>query len=669
MQGWFAELKRRNVLRAAAFYAAAGWLLVQIATQVFPFFEVPNGAVRAVVLAVALGFPFVLLFSWFYELTPEGLRRERDVDHSRPVARRAARRFDRLIIIALALAVLWLIADRLLPRRGTDAKQAEKSIAVLPFANLSDDKANAYFADGIQDEILTRLAKIGALKVISRTSTARYASSPENLKQIALQLGVANLLEGSVQKAGDRVHINVQLINAVTDAHLWAESYDRKLDDIFGVEGEVAGAIAEALNTRLSGAEQQAMSRAPTANPAAYRAYLRGRAIENTSYSFDHIREALTQYLQATQLDPQFALAWAEAANAMSFLYFNGEDAGRSTPEAMRAAADTALRLQPELGEANLAEGFYRYRVKRDFAGAMQAFEQAQQRLPNDVEVLIALFAVERRLGRWDDALAHMRRAEALDPGNIGTLVPLATELLSYLRRFDEAHDVLNRALQVSPGNAQVIAGQALLAQTEGKLDDSARWIAQLPVDPGDKLAAAARGGHLLYAHKFALAAEAFARGLPADERALSSAGVLNLLFAGFAEELAGDRAQARSAYQRVVHAIKPTAESEVPLKADGLSWALALAYAGLDEKDAALAQARRTVEADRDDAIALPSAEIALAAIQARFGERDAALAALPHLLEVPAGLTSAQLRLDPLWDRLRGDPRFEKLAARHPP
>src|SRR6185503_12692539 len=287
---------------------------------------------------------------------------------------------------------------------------------------------NGYFADGIQDEILTRLAKVGALKVISRTSTAHYASNPTNLPEIARQLGVANILEGSVQKAGDAVHINVQLIRAATDDHLWAEVYNRKLDDIFGVEGEVAGAIAEALNAKLSGAEQAAVAKRPTENIAAYEAYLRARALQTKGYDFATTRKVAAAYAEAVRLDPQFALAWAERVRTEGYLYFNNVDTDTITAESLKQATDTALRLQPKLSEAMLAKGSYLYRVQRDFAGAQKAFEEALQASPNDRDTLQILGLVERRQGHWDQALAHLRQALDLDPLNAGLLTTIGGE-------------------------------------------------------------------------------------------------------------------------------------------------------------------------------------------------------------------------------------------------
>src|SRR5881398_189358 len=307
------ELKRRNVYRAAVAYGVAAWFLTQLTTQVFPFFEIPNSAVRFVVIALAIGFPIAMLLSWLYEFTPEGIVRTEDLDpvQARSVQRATGRILDFIIIGVLLLVIAMLIVGRLPFYRQTGESISQKSIAVLAFENLSRDSDNAYFAVGIQNEILTRLAKIAALKVISHTSTQQYPSRPGNLREIARQLGVANVLEGSVQKAGNQVHINVQLIRAATDEHLWAESYDRKLENIFSVEAEVATAVAEALKAKLTGAEQQALEQKPTNNPEAYDAYLHGLAYALRSFFSESDTVDAIKYLsQEVELDPKFALAW-----------------------------------------------------------------------------------------------------------------------------------------------------------------------------------------------------------------------------------------------------------------------------------------------------------------------------------------------------------------------
>src|ERR1700731_1840488 len=366
MGNFLAELKRRNVYKVAVAYAVVSWLLIQVATQVFPFFEIPNWAVRLVVLLLILGFPVALILSWAFEITPEGIKRESEIGPNESITRHTGRKIVGITVV-LAIIAAGMLAFQLLrsgsaakpassstiaPTSNTDAAAPEKSIAVLPFDNLSDDKSNAYFAEGIQDEILTRLSKIAALKVISRTSTRKYKSAPDNLREIGNQLGVASLLEGSLRKIANAAHINAQLIRAATDEHLWAESYNRKLDDVFAVEGEVAKAIADQLEAELTGAEQRAVTAKPTQNAAAYDAYLRGQSLEHGEYSYDAVQQAAADYAKAVQLDPKFAIAWARLGVARSWLYFNGVDLEVNNADAVKEPADRAMAIAPEAGES-----------------------------------------------------------------------------------------------------------------------------------------------------------------------------------------------------------------------------------------------------------------------------------------------------------------------------
>src|SRR6266480_3003566 len=392
------ELKRRNVYRAAVAYGVVAWFLTQLTTQVFPFFEIPNSAVRFVVIALAVGFPIAMLLSWLYELTPEGIVRTEDVDpvQARSVQRATGRILDFIIIGVLLVVIAMLIVGRRPFYRQTGESISEKSIAVLPFENLSRDPDNAYFATGIQDEILTRIAKIGALKVISRVSTKHYSSRPDNLPEIAHQLGVTNILEGSVQRAADQVHVNVQLISAATDEHLWAESYDRKLENIFGVEAEVAAAVAEALKAKLTAPEQQALEQKPTNNPQAYDAYLRGIALYGESYTLDELSKSRQPFEEAVRLDPNFAMAWGMLVRLYSGWYFWLEP-----KPSLRAAAqkslETAMRLRPNLPEVQLAQAFYQYFVLRDYEGARPSFERLLTKLPNDTDIPSTLAIIALR--------------------------------------------------------------------------------------------------------------------------------------------------------------------------------------------------------------------------------------------------------------------------------
>jgi TolB-like protein/Flp pilus assembly protein TadD len=544
----------------------------------------------------------------------------------------------------------------------------EKSIAVLPFENLSEDKSNAYFAEGIQDEILTRLSKIADLKVISRTSTEKYKSAPDNLREVGQQLGVANLLEGSVQKSGNTVHINVQLIKAATDEHVWAESYNRELQNIFGVEGEVAGKIAEALDAKLSGAEEKSLTVKPTSNVAAYDAYLQGRSIEATRFDIPGEEQVASDYARAVQLDPTFALAWARLAKVRSFLYFNAIDRETNSPAAIKEAVDRAMALQPELGEAWLALGVYRYQVLNDLPGALQAYAQAGKRLPNSADVFGNMAFVERRMGRWDEAVSHFRKAISLDPRDLQLLI-FTGETLGYLRNFAEAEDFVDRALQIAPDAVRALVAQVGLLQAEGRLDEAANVAARIVVPEGQApLEIPTKATQLFYERRFdAAIAQLQSTKTPSGPgEALDPWKRAYLPLLGYCQQLAGKTADARSTFSLAIKAIKPLPTASVPIDHTLLPCALALSYAGLGEKEKALAEARKAVTDYQGDAIDRPTAETVLAQVDAQVGDIDAAIAALPHLLEIPAGLTPGILRLDPYWDPLRKDPRFEKLCQK---
>src|SRR6266480_4027707 len=417
---FFTELKRRHVYKVAIAYGVVAWLLIQVATQVFPFFEVPNWAVRLVVLLIVIGFPIALVIAWAFELTPEGLKRT-EVADAAPAPRSRSRAWIYVVLIAGALSAGLFFLGRFTAstKQSVSAEVSSKSIAVLPFENLSRDPDNAYFATGIQDEILTRIAKIGALKVISRVSTKQYSSRPDNLSEIAHQLGVANILEGSVQKAAGQVHVNVQLIRAATDEHLWAESYDRKLENIFGVEAEVATAVAEALKAKLTGAEQHALEQKPTNNPEAYDAYLRGIAVYGEANTLDEFSTSIPSFEEAVRLDPNFALAWAMLARLNSQWYFWFE-AKPSLRAAAQKSLETAMRLRPDLPEVQLAEALYRWQVLRDPEGARPSFEQLLTKLPNDTDIPSALSFITLKQGRWDESRAYVDRAIELNPRDRG---------------------------------------------------------------------------------------------------------------------------------------------------------------------------------------------------------------------------------------------------------
>jgi TolB-like protein/Tfp pilus assembly protein PilF/class 3 adenylate cyclase len=573
-----------------------------------------------------------------------------------------------MVSVIFAPAIMKVGIDRRAVRSsgGEDERRSaastpvtEKSIAVLPFENLSRDPDNAYFADGIQDEILTRLSKVAALKVISRTSTQKYKSAPDNLREVGKQLGVTNLLEGSVQKISNAVHINVQLIRAATDEHLWAESYNRKLDDVFGVEGEVASAIAEQLNAKLTGAEAQAVKEKPTQNPAAYDAYLRGVAIEESRTDDAAQPEAIANYNTAVRLDPKFALAWARLAVLRSVLYFDGYDLAANSPASVKEAADKAMALQPELGEAFVAQGVYRYRVLRDFRGALESYAEALKHLPNSSLVHEQMAHVERRLGEWDAAEKHYRTAVELDPRNVDCLSALA-ELLAGRRHFAEAQATWDRVLEVSPDDEATHANKASAFQAEGRLDEAAREVAKFKPNSPTVYVNVVKSLQLDIERKFDEAIE-FIQTNPLHEFADDPRTITGL---ALNQEWAGHKEEARATFARAVAAIKPTPDTIVPIDSRTLSAFLAWDYSGLGQTEKALEQAKSAMIDYKDDALAKPQAEIVLAVVQARSGDVNSALATISDMLNMPYGITRGQLRLDPIWDPLRKDPRFQKLC-----
>src|SRR2546430_5781346 len=458
------ELKRRKVYRVAVAYAIVAWLLIQAASILFPTFEAPPWVMKVFVSAVILGFPVALILAWAFELTPEGIRRSEEIPPREAKPSKVGRRWTAIIVAAAVLAAALLafqfartrkVATAELPKQTAPAATLDKSVAVLPFENLSSDKENAFFAQGIQDEIITTLSKIVGLRVISRTSTANYKSAPENLPEIARELRVANVLEGSVQKSGDRVHINVQLIQADTDAHLWAQSYDRQLIDIFAVEAEVAKRIADALSATLSPQEKARVETKPTENSDAYVLYLRGREYQTRPDNFlQDFRSAARYFEQAIALDPNFALAHARLSAVTSQIYHWFEPT-EATKQKAHAEALESLRLQPNLGEGHAALGLYLYYEEADYEGALREFRLAAETLPNDGDVGLYIAAVLRRQGRLTEAIAAYKRAEAIDPRNQVTLYD-ASQTYFELRDWSNALRGLDRVLQLAPDSVNV---------------------------------------------------------------------------------------------------------------------------------------------------------------------------------------------------------------------
>jgi TolB-like protein len=676
-RNFFAELKRRNVYKVAVAYAVVSWLLVQVATQVFPFLEIPNWVVRLVIAVVVIGFPIALVIAWAFEATPEGIKRTEIADAMPATAGQKKHAWIYIVVICGAISVALFFLGRYTAGSKASPRQSEaatgsptsnKSIAVLPFENLSDDKANAYFAEGIQDEILTRLSKIAALKVISRTSTQKYKSAPDNLREIGKQLGVSNLLEGSVQKSGNAVHVSVQLIRVATDEHLWAESYNRKLDDIFGVEGEVAKAIADALQAKLTGGEQQALAVKPTNNSEAYDAYLRGLAFEaraSASYSANDLEKAIGFYERAAQLDPAFALAWARLSRANAFVYFLGVDSTPVRRDATERALNTAKKLQPNSPETLLALAYYQYYVLRDYELAKVTFGRVRELLPSSSDVPAALAAIARRQGHWDESLAYWEQTLALDPRDT-QLLTNAADTYSMLRQFPAALKTYDRVLDIVPNDPDTLAFEAKIFQAEGDLEQAGKLLTGLNAQTHSLNIFEAKINQLFLERHFDEAIRLIqdrlteSRDMSDFERLFDQGQLVR------AQQWAGDVAGAKATAQQLLSPIETLChkDPDSPRLTSGLS----LIHAVLGDKDAAIREGERatTLRSSGKDAVEGPGYEEDLAAVEVIVGDKNRAIPRLQHLLEIPYNdcLTPALLRLHPQWDPLRGDPRFQKLC-----
>jgi TolB-like protein/Tfp pilus assembly protein PilF len=667
MSGFFEELQRRKVYRVAAAYIVAAGFLIQIASAVFPAWELPNWSLRLVVALLLIGFPIALILAWAYDITAQGIQVTPTTG--------AHRRRNLILLIVTGVIVSAVAGLFLLPRAVWH--KVDKSVAVLPFQNLSSDLENAYFADGIQEEVLTRLAKIADLKVISRASTQQYQSEPGNLAEIAKQLGVANILEGSVQKAGNQVRVNVHLVNVQTGSQLWAETYDRKLSDIFAVETEIAKGIAESLQATLTGREEQALAVNPTNNPEAYDAYLRGLAFEaRSNYSSDALFKAIDFYDLAVRLDPNFALAWARLSGAHALLYFNRGETTAARRDAAKEALENAQKLQPNSPETLLFLGYYQYWVLHDYGLAKATFTRVSKMLPGNSEVLYALAAIARREGHWDESVAYWERGLALDPRNTALLIEVAWTYAA-LRQFPAALKLYDRALDILPNELYLVASKASIYQAEGNLQEAAKLLVQVNAqtnsDPAVriKLAQLRLERNQTEAILFVQSRQGRLHSAFGIDKGMKQGGLALI------QRVAGDTASAKAAAEQARNTLEPLSK-EQPDNAF-VAAALAVAYAILDEKDSALNEAQRaiTLVPSSKDRLSGPGFEENLALVEMIIGENSRAISTLTRLLQTPYGgwlynpapITPALLRLDPLWDPLRADPAFQKLCEEKQP
>ena len=597
-------------------------------------------------------------------------------------------------IIVVGLAALFFVRYRSLPASvrapsspapadavlSVPARIAEKSIAVLPFENRSDEKENAYFADGIEDEILTRLSNIADLKVISRTSTRQYQSKPANLREIAKQLGVANILEGSVQKVADQVRVNVQLVNAQTDSHLWANTYDRKLTDIFGVESEIAKGIAESLQAKLTSHEEQALAVKPTNNPEAYDAYLRGLSFDARFHFSIGDRDlglkAVGFYERAVQLDPKFALAWARLSRAHAVLYFRLYDTTAARRDATKNALENAQKLQPNSAETQLALGYYQFRVLRDYGLAKTTFKELSKMLPGRSEVPYALGLVTQREGDWDESVARFEQALTLDPRNAEILIDAARNY-AMLRQFPAALKLYDRALDIIPNHPYLTETKARIYQAQGNLKEAAKMLVEVNAQTPSASALVTKITQLRLERNYTEAVRLLQARQAQFHFASEIEKRLNQLLLAWCQHDAGDAASAKVTAEQARNTLEPLYKDQQDNSV--LAENLALLYAVLGNKESALKLSERAImlAPSAKDHTYGPNGEENLALIQMMVGENSSAISHLTHLLQTPynswlygpPAITPALLRLDPVWDPLRADPAFQKLCEEKQP
>ena len=656
LPGFFGEVKRRKVYRVAAAYIIAAGGIIQLASAAFPAWELPNWTLRVLIVCLLMGFPVALIFAWAFDITAHGIQVTSDGAASKMHTGR-----NIILLIAAGLILSVFAGFFLLP--WVAAYKVERSIAVLPFQNLSDDKENAYFADGIQDDLLTNLSKIGDLKVISRTSVMPYRDTQSNARDIGRTLGVGAILEGSVRRVGNRVRVNVQLINVENDQHIWAEDYDRELTDVFDIQSDLAQNIAGELRAKLSPSEKEQIERKPTENSEAYLAFVEGHDLLTRPDKLRGDTEKAEQlFVRATTLDPNFAGAFAALAWVEDWMY-HSFDPTPSRKQKARSAVEEAIRLQPDLPEAHLALGFYHYYCERDYQRALDEFAVARKSLPNSAEVYLAIGAIQRRQGKWPESTANMERAASLSPRDAFLLMNLADNYQAN-KDFEKADRLYDRAIKTAPNSVSLRIGKAMLAaELKGDLSEIDEQLAHMPGGATDTEVSFGRAYLLTLQRKYH---EALAVLKQSPNDAHSDAKPKEYL-EGALYSFLNDKEQARLAFQRAL----PILQRAIQEGSDDASRhaTLGIVLAGLDEKEAAIAEGKHAVELlpESQDALDGPKQTLMLAQIYAWTGENDQALQLLERSLITPSGVTVSSLKLNPIWDPLRADPRFQALVDKY--
>ena len=662
MSGFFEEVKRRKVYRVAIAYAVASWALAQGLAQVLPVFEIPNSVTRVAIALMLVGFPVALVLAWMFDVTPQGITTTPATAPRRQIRRNV------LLLTGIGVLMSAAVGFFVLPRAS--ARKVDKSIAVLPFQNLSDDQANAYFADGIQDDLLTNLSKIGDLKVISRTSVMQYRDKPVAVREIGKALGVSNILEGSVRRAGNKVRVNVQLIDANTDEHVWASDYDRDVTDVFAIQSDLAQKIAEALQAKLSPGEKSRMERKPTENGEAYLAFVQAHDLSCAFEDLNKLKQSEQLYDRAIELDPNFALAIARYSQLESWIVHSFDRTPERRAKA-RALAERALQLQPELPEAHLALGSSYYYGDNNFDAALREFELAQRGLPNEAEVYLALGAIQRRQGKWAESTANLEKAVNLNPKDAWALQNLSYNY-QMARDFSKANETIDRALAVNPTAFEPLEVKAKFALFEkgdfGEAEKAFEAIKSVPLTNEQKVKAAhARTNVLLLERKYTEGLRE-AESLPDEQIDTYPGGLWSKYFyIGFAKKALQDDAGARAAFLRA------KAAAEVQLKrtpdSEDAHIQLAKALAFLGDHQAAIEEARRAAELlpESKDAFGGPEITEGVAEVHAILGDSDRAIEILDGLLSRPSAVTAQGLKVNPIWDPVRSDPRFQALIEKH--
>jgi TolB-like protein/Tfp pilus assembly protein PilF len=664
MSGFFEEVKRRKVYRVAVAYVIAAGGIIQLGSAAFPAWELPNWALRLVIVLLLVGFPIALILAWAFDVTPQGIQATPEVAVPRTHRRR------NVIMLAATGVILSAIAGFFLLPRISSAHKVDKSIAVLPFENLSDDKENAYFADGIQDDVLTNLSKIGDLKVISRTSVMPYRGKASNVREIGKALGVGAVLEGSVRRVGNRVRVNVQLICADTDEHLWAEDYDRELTDVFAIQTDLAQKIAEALQAKLSPGEKSQMERKPTENGEAYLAFVQAHNLSCAFEDFDKLKQSEQLFERAIDLDPNFALAIARYSELESWIVHTF-DPTAARREKARTLAERALQLQPDLPEAHLARGVSYYYGDNNYDAALKEFEIAQRGLPNESEIYLYIGAIQRRQGKWAESTASLEKAVSLNPKDAWPLQNL-TENYAMQRNYEMANKTIDRALALDPTAVGPLAVKSKLAIFEkgdfSVAEKAFDALKSVPMSKEQKLEiTGSQIDVFLLERKYQEALQA-AESVSDDEIAAFVPHVWSKYFyIGFARKALRDEAGARAAFLKAKTAAEEQVKRSPDVETPHIQLAKVLAFLG--ERDAALAEAQQAAELlpESKDALGGPEVMEGVAQVYAILGEKDRAIEVLNGLLSRPSAMTVQALRVNPIWDPLRSDPRFQALIDKY--